>query len=116
MKAVLINVHNETVQQVEVDDRSVLKDWYKHVGCQVVTVAHYFNDKDSVLVDDEGLFNLDEDSKFFSVKGGHQPFSGNGLVVGVNPENGESVGPHIGVEEIRSMVKFHTLNEVRLMM
>jgi hypothetical protein len=66
------------------------------------------------MVDEEGLFTMDESSKFFSVTGGHQPFIGNGLVVGVDRQ-GESVDPCITVEEVRSKVKFHTMNEVRSM-
>jgi len=115
MKAILIDVINETVRQVEVDDNDVLRSWYKHMNCQMVQVGHYFNDKDSIMCDEEGLFTMDSDSKFFSVEGGHQPFIGNGLVVGVNPENGESVDPCISTEEVRSKVKFHTMNEVRTM-
>jgi hypothetical protein len=98
---------------VEVNDNSVLKDWYKHIGCSMVEVAHYFdNDHDSIMVDEEGLFTMDNNSKFFSVVGGHQPFIGNGLVVGVD-NRGNSVDPCISVEEVRSKVKFHTLSEVR---
>jgi len=115
MKAILINVHDETVQQVEVDDDNVLKSWYKLLICTMVQVAHYFNEKDSIMVDEEGLFTMNDESKFFTIEGGHQPFIGNGLVVGVNPEDGESVDPCITTEEVRAKVKFHTMNEVRVM-
>jgi hypothetical protein len=115
MKAILINVHDETVQQVEVDDKNVLKSWYKFLICTMVQVGHYFNEKDSIMCDEEGLFTMNDDSKFFTVKGGHQPFIGNGLVVGVNPMNGESQDPCISVEEVRSYVKFHTMNEIQQM-
>jgi len=115
MKAILIDVQNETVRQVEVDDTRILLDWYGHIGCQMVQVAHYFNEKDSIMCDEEGLFTMDSDSKFFSVEGGHQPFIGNGLVVGVEPTEGDSVDPCITVEEVRAKVKFHTMNEVRTM-
>ena len=115
MKAILIDVHNETVTQVEVDDKNVLRSWYKLLICSMVQVAHYFNEKDSIMCDEEGLFTMNDDSKFFSVEGGHQPFIGNGLVVGVNPMDGESVDPCITVEEVRSKVKFHTMNEITRM-
>ena len=113
MKAILINVQDETVRQVEVEN---IKDIYKHLNCHTFEVAHNFHDKmDSVYVDEEGLFTIDNDSKFFSVTGGHQPFIGNGLIVGLNPNNGESVDHHISVDDLRSRVKFHTLTEVRQM-
>ena len=60
MKAILINVHDETVQQVEVDDDNVLKSWYKLLICTMVQVAHYFNEKDSIMVDEEGLFTMND--------------------------------------------------------
>jgi hypothetical protein len=113
MNAILIDVQNENVRMVEINKDSVLKDWYRHIGCSMVEVAHYFdNDHDSIMVDEEGLFSMDNDSKFFSVVGGHQPFIGNGLVVGVD-NRGNSVDPCISVEEVRSKVKFHTMNDVR---
>lgn len=115
MKAILIDVINETVRMVEVDDKDVLHSWYKHLECQMVQVGHYFNDKDSIMCDEEGLFTMNDGSKFFSVEGGHQPFIGNGLVVGVNPENGESVDPCITEEEVRAKVKFHTMTQIRRM-
>lgn len=114
MKAILIDVTNENVRMVEVDNKNVLREWYKHIGCQMVEVAHYFNDHDSIMVDEEGLFTMDKSSKFFSVTDGHQPFIGNGLVVGVD-RNGNSVDPHISVEEVRSKVKFHTMSEIKTM-
>jgi len=112
MRAILINVTDETVRNVEIDNNNVLKDWYKKLGCQMVQVGHYFNEKDSIMVDEEGLFTMNDDSKFFSVEGGHQPFIGNGLVVGVNPMTGESTDVHISCEEVRAKVKFHTMNEI----
>ena len=114
MKAILIDVRNKTISLVEVDNKRVLEDWYELMGCQMVEVAHYFNNHDSILVDEEGLLSLSGDTKFFTIKGGHQPFAGNGLVVGVN-NRGESVSPNISVEEVQKMVKFHTLREVQMM-
>ena len=112
MKAILIDVLNENVRMVEVDDKNVLRDWYRHINCGMVEVAHYFNNNhDSIMVDEEGMFSMDKDTKFFGVDGGHQPFIGNGLVVGVN-NRGESVDPCISVEEVRSKVTFYSMDEV----
>ena len=116
MKAILINVTDETVQQVEISDDNVLQDMYKHIGCSTVQVAMDIEDNsDSVYVDEEGLFVMDNDSKFFTIKGGHQPFIGNGLVVGLDYTDGVSVDCHTPVEELRSMVKFHNMSEVTRM-
>ena len=113
---ILINVTDETVRQVEVDDDNVLKSWYKLLICTMVQVAHYFNERDSIMVDEEGLFTMNDESKFFTIEGGHQPFIGNGLVVGVDPMDGVSVDPCISVDEIRAKVKFHNMSEVSMMM
>jgi hypothetical protein len=112
MKAILINVNDETVRQVEVDDKDILRDWYKHIGCSMVEPV-YINSHDSIMVDEEGLLSLTSDSKFFSYRGG--VYAGNGLVVGVNVRNGKSVDPTSTVDQIRSMVDFHTIQEVRRM-
>jgi hypothetical protein len=114
MKAILIDVKNKTISMVEVDDKNVLKDWYRLMGCGMVEVAHYIDNHDSILVDEEGLLSLTGDTKFFTIEGGHQPFAGNGLVVGVDDE-GEGVSPNVSVEEIQRKVKFHTLREVQRM-
>ena len=116
MKAILINVQDETVRQVEVDDKRVLKDWYKHIGCHVTeTAVNFFDEGDCVMVDEEGMFTMNDESKFFTIVGGHQPFVGNGLVVGFDVMNGKSVDHHMCVEKVRSMVKFHTMREVTRM-
>lgn len=116
MNAILIDVHNETVRMVEVSKENTLRDMYKHLGCEMVEVAHNFDHKaDSIYVDEEGLFTMNDDSKFFSIEGGHQPFIGNGLVMGINYMTGESVDVHITVEEIRAKVKFHTMREITRM-
>jgi hypothetical protein len=112
MKAILIDVYNEVVRQVEVDKKNVLRDWYKYTQCSMVEPV-YINEHDSIMVDEEGLLTLTKDSKFFSYKG--DMYAGNGLVVGVNVRNGESVDPMITVEEIRAYVDFHTIEEVRKM-
>lgn len=113
MKGILIDVYNENVRQVEVDDREVLKSMYKHINCQLVDRVS-INSHDDIWVDDEGLLCLTEESKFFTYKGYNGVLSGNGLILGVNHRNGESVDPCITVDEVRAKVKFHTMRSVRL--
>ena len=108
MKAILIDVKKRDIREVEV---SGLQDWYKEIGCELVTTALNLNESDSIMVDDEGLFFIDNDSSFFSVKGGHQPFIGNGLVVGCE-DNGESTEPCVTVDDLKKIIKFHSLYEV----
>src|ERR1035437_5886442 len=99
MKAILIDVINENVRMVEVDDKDILHSWYKHLGCQCVDHVD-ISSHDSIMVDDNGLLTMDWKSKFFSYMG--SVYCGNGLVVGVNYRNGNSVDPCISVEELRT--------------
>lgn len=110
MKAILIDVVNQTVTDVNVEGG--LQGWYKLIGCNYVECAHYFNEHDSIMVDEEGLFKQPE--AFFFVEGAHQPFAGNGLVVGVD-ENGETVDVNMTAEElIRRGVEFIHPMKIRL--
>jgi hypothetical protein len=106
MKAILIDIKNQTI--TDVDIKGDLQSWYKLIGCQYVECAHYLNKHDSIMVDEEGL--LSQPEGFFYVEGAHQPFAGNGLVVGVD-KNGKTVDVkmtaadliRIGVEFIHPM-------------
>lgn len=103
MRAILINSHLRVVTEVEVSDTDTLKDWYRLIECSMVEVAYYINKHDSIMVDEEGLLN--EPNVFFEYEGAHQPFAGNGLVVGVTDE-GESISCRVKAKDVLSKVKF----------
>jgi hypothetical protein len=110
MKAILIDSVNKTVTELNLDpQKNMLTQWYKALDVNMVEVAHYITDHDSILVDEEGLFKPCD--HFFVYEGAHQPFAGKGLVVGVN-EDGETVACDITVKEVESKVKFMSRNEV----
>lgn len=114
MRAVLINAKDRTVTDVEVDgSKNVLHQWYKLLNVSMVEVALYINEQeDAILVDEEGLLTMNENTPFFAYEGGHQPFAGNGLVTGKD-EDGESISCHVTADEVRSKVTFMSLDEVR---
>lgn len=113
MKSILIDVNNSEVKEVEINDKNVLLEWYKTIGCSLVTTGCYINEHDdAIMVDDEGLLNIGKDTRFFTYEGAHQPFAGNGLVVGTS-DRGKTIAPQITIEEVRSKVKFYSLNEVK---
>lgn len=115
MKCILIDVKNKEVKEVILDkEKKTIKQWYEHIGCDMVETGTWIDETNSIMVDEEGLLKLKHDSMFFTYKGGHQPFCGNGLVVGCNNE-GESVSTTLTVEYVKERVKFHTLEEVRRM-
>lgn len=117
MKAILINVKNKTVTDVTYDSNNSLKEWYKLMDCGMVEVAMELENDDktgnSIMVDEEGLLSINSNTKFFSFEKGHQPFAGNGLIVGINYETGETIDVSITADEVRNKVKFHTLHEVQ---
>lgn len=109
MKGILIDSKNKTVTEVTIDENgeNLLEQWYEHIGCDLVEVAHDISEHDSILVDEEGLFKTP--NNFFSYTGAHQPFAGNGLIVGRN-EDGETVDCQITIEEATLNVLFLTQN------
>lgn len=110
MKAILIDSYNKTVRELDLDDNiKMLFQWYEHIQCHTVTVGCDLNDHDSIIVDDEGL--LKPCDHFFYYEGAHQPFAGNGLVVGVD-EEGDTVGCNITLEEVEAKVRFLSREEV----
>jgi hypothetical protein len=108
MKAILIDSKNKTVSEITIDPlnaEALLEEWYKHIDCELVQVAHYISDHDSILVDEEGL--LKNPTHFFTYNGAHQNFAGNGLIVG-RDNKGECVSCKITLEEATLNVLFLT--------
>lgn len=90
-----------------------LPDLQKVVG-GYIELAHEIQIKgdlsDSIYVNDEGLFGA---KHFFEFKGAHQPFAGNGVVVGTDLDSGETTDVQSSLNDIKSKVKFLSLNEIR---
>ena len=86
-----------------------LEDFQRIVG-GYIEVATYVNETDVIYVNEEGL--LHGETLFFEYEGAHQPFAGNGVIVGTDDE-GDSTPPSISVEEVRSKVKFTNIFELK---
>lgn len=106
-KVILIDAVNREVKFVEYDN---YKEMYDLLNCQCFTVATEFENRDAIYVDDEGL--LCNPQHFFEYKGAHQPFAGNGLIVGTD-DDGESVDAKTDIEEVRKNVRFLSIGTVR---
>lgn len=100
-KAILINSELQTITEVEYNS---IDDIQRLIGCRCFTVATYLDNEDAIYVDDEGLYTP---QFFFEYKGAHQPFAGNGLVVGANDE-GEGADVKISLEDVKKNVTFKT--------
>lgn len=107
-KAILIDSTAREVRAVDID-QPTLQGWYAAIGCDMVTVATYLDDGDSILVDDEGL--LRSPAYFFIYEDYPAPLAGNGLVVGCD-EEGETVDAKADLEYIRSRVRFLSREEL----
>lgn len=75
-KAILIDPKKRKVSIVEYKDHN---DIQKFVG-GIFTTAMTLPNEETVFVNDEGLLNGTQE--FFALKGGHQPYAGEGLLVG----------------------------------
>lgn len=109
MKAILIDSINKEVKEVEIGKG--IDQMYEFLNCEIFTIASYLPKRDAIFVDDEGLLNGTD--VFFTYEGAHQPFAGNGLIMGSN-SNGESVSCKVNLNEVKSKVKFYTRYELAL--
>lgn len=101
-KGILIDVKNETISEIEVGD---YKDIQKKIGCELFDVVQV-DEKNDIYVDDEGLLSVDEDSKFFGFKGSELKLAGNGLVLGINHNTGDSKDTTLTVEHLKERIEF----------
>ena len=110
INVIVINPNTNSVYSHVVDKSKGLQDYYVTLDCRSFDIAH-FDENNDVFVDDEGLFTLTHETRFFSVEG-YEPLAGVGIVAGVNHENGETISTTLSVEEVRAKVKFYSIREV----
>jgi hypothetical protein len=114
IKAILIDVENKQIKELELHSESSSFNLYKELKCEYITSAcgDLFNRLSHALfVDDEGLLK-EEHLGAFCIRigeGGHlyesQVFSGNGIIVGINDE-GESIDHELDIEIIKDIVRW----------
>lgn len=111
MKAILINAKTKEVKEVEMGKD--YKEIYTQLQCELFTAGMYMNDADVMYVDDEGLMNGTDE--FFTFEGAHQPFAGNGLIMGTD-DDGESTDCKMSFDEVKNKVKFYDRYELSMAM
>ena len=109
MKAILIDSINREVKEVEIGKG--IDEMYKFLQCECFTIASYLDKQDAIFVDDEGLMNGTD--SFFTYEGAHQPFAGNGLIMGCD-DMGESEDCKVDLTEVKNKVKFFDRYEIAL--
>jgi len=102
MKAILINVKDQSITEVEHDN--TLDNIYELLNCRTFDVVR-IDEVDSIYIDDEGLYV--EDQLFFEYGGDVHAVrvAGNGLILGVDDE-GNSTSPTVTLEEVQGRVGF----------
>jgi hypothetical protein len=114
IKAILIDVENKQIKELELQSESSSFNLYKELKCEYITTAcgDLFNRLSHALfVDDEGLLKEEHLGAFCIRIGetGHlyesQVFSGNGIIVGINDE-GESIDHQLDIEIIKDIVRW----------
>ena len=111
-KGILIDVEKREIKEVVIED--TLQSIYDQIKCDTFDCVQIHEEND-VYVDDNGLFNLTPYSKFFHYKTYPQPLSGNGLILGIDHETGDSIDTTLTIEEVKKNVTFLTLFEIQLM-
>lgn len=115
MKAIFINARDKRVEQIDINPG--LEELYKTLDVRVITVA-YSQDPavtDDLIVDDEALLKdvSDLPGGFWADFYPSQPLLGNALMLGVDPETGESTDCTVTLEEITKRVRFLTDDELK---
>lgn len=119
-KAYLIDPANKSVTETTVpkkeDGESDLKDIYRQLDCRCFDLVR-ISETDSIYVDDEGLYSgAIERHGLFVVTGNTGRtalLAGRGLVMGSDPETGNTADVAATKEQIESMVSFPDRDEIR---
>lgn len=101
MRAILIDPKARTVTDIEV--RPGIEPIYEALQCRTFDVVA-LDDTNGVYIDDDGLYV--EGQHFFMFGDFHQPLGGRGLILGMEPETGESVSTELALAEIESKIKW----------
>lgn len=104
MKAILIDSTKKEIILMTISDDTDkrLAECQKLLG-GYLCIAHEIDEFNTLFVDDEGLFK--EGNNWFIFTGAHQPFKGNGLILGVD-DCGETIDCTCTLEEIAQKVSF----------
>jgi|WetSurMetagenome_2_1015567.scaffolds.fasta_scaffold212806_3 hypothetical protein len=99
-KVIFINAEN---QKITIKQTFILADLQKLVG-GLIERAHILQNNDELYVNEEGLFA--SENYFFTIKGGHQPFAGNGYIIGPLTKTGDNTSVQSTIEEIEKQITF----------
>lgn len=102
MRAIVIDAKNKEIREEQYDPKKGLEYMQKCVGGYIER-GHTFKNGDEIYVNEEGL--LEGLEYGFEIKGAHQPFLGNGVVVSTD-RDGETTGANSEIDFMISMTRF----------
>jgi hypothetical protein len=110
MRAILIDPVRKTVTVVEHNGdyreiHKLLSDEESGLHVDTFTCVR-INERDAIFVDDNGLYQNDDNPQFFFLwRGYHQPLAGRGLILGAD-KDGETIGAGIPLQDACEHVTF----------
>lgn len=107
MRAIKIDAANRTVTEYE---NTGLKSLQEAVGGGI-EIAFDYPDGSTCYVNEEGL--LGSTQNFFMTFYGHQPFAGNGVIVGPLDKEGNDTAFTGDLKTIQNSTTFLTVQEIR---
>jgi hypothetical protein len=103
VRAILIDVKNQVIKEVEHDD--TLDNIYELVDCRLFDVCS-IDSVNSIFLDDEGLLRNDVRMFDYFTKDLKYRIAGNGLILGLDVETGESISTTLNLDEVKNNVRF----------
>lgn len=98
MKVIFINAEKQEVEFREIENS--LQAVYELLGVELIETAAYINENHALYVDEEGL--LKNPRFWFSTEHCSQPhLAGNGVIIGLDPEEGNWVDCTLKLEDAR---------------
>lgn len=110
IKGFLIDPRSREVRPVEYSGKDTLS-WAQSLVGGRIERATQLDCGDDVYVNEEGLLEQTPDSRWFFIRGAHQPFIGSGLVVGCD-ERYSMAPAQVTLEELRRLVVFMDMADV----
>jgi hypothetical protein len=107
-RCILIDVENKSITEIYLEEG--LQPIYDALKCDYFESVMIDGTND-LYVDEEGLFKVEENTKFFQYGTG-QYLVGNGLVTAHNDE-GETIDTSLSVDYVKERVRFFNLNELQ---
>jgi hypothetical protein len=111
-RAYHIDSDKKEVIEIMIPDDGSLEALQKCVG-GYIEPAHRFENEDILYVNEEGLFG--QPQNFFILAGAHQPFAGNGVMIGTD-EEGDNADVQTPIQDIKARIVFADINTIRKML